>query len=416
MNVVLWADDTAGPWSDPINLNVYGLIDPGHVVDRQGNRFLYFNRGMVVPLTEDGLAAAGEVQKVYDGWQYPSEWVVECMCLEAPKLTYRNGFYYLVSAQGGTADPSTAHMAVVARATAPLGPWQNSPYNPLVRTQSRHEPWWRQGHGTLIDDPDGRWWLLYTGYEKGYTFLGKQSLLLPVEWTADGWPRIVPGATPTDVFHKPSGENVGHGMPLSEDFQQTGIGIQWTWSPDVDPDATFQVGEGKLCMQASSSSPITANALSVMPLNHAYEVTVKATRVGEAEGGLLVAPRSSAGVQRGQTFAKWPRVPSYVDWSKDSIWLRIRSDHGDVVCFYSADGAEWIKFDNSTRVANIRRVALYAAGEGAVVFERFTYRGLDEPVTSQREGTQGPNTPQRQNAPESRYPGAFFDFPRQLAA
>jgi len=37
-NVVLWADDPAGPWSDPIDLGVYGYIDPGHVVDQEGNR------------------------------------------------------------------------------------------------------------------------------------------------------------------------------------------------------------------------------------------------------------------------------------------------------------------------------------------------------------------------------------------
>ena len=47
-NVVLWANDPAGPWSDPIKLGVYGVFDPGHVVDQQGNRYLYFNKRMLM--------------------------------------------------------------------------------------------------------------------------------------------------------------------------------------------------------------------------------------------------------------------------------------------------------------------------------------------------------------------------------
>ena len=182
-NVVLWAYDPTGPWSDPIDIGVYEVFDPGHIADQEGNRYLYFNKGIMIQLTPDGLSTIGDVKQVYDGWEYPDHWVVECMCLEAPKLTYHNGYYYVASAQGGTAGPSTAHMGVIARSKSVEGPWENSPYNPIVHTYSQNEKWWRQGHGTLIDDVEGNWWFLYTGYEKDYTHLGKQSLLLPVEWT-----------------------------------------------------------------------------------------------------------------------------------------------------------------------------------------------------------------------------------------
>ncbi len=383
MNVVLWADDPAGPWSDPIDLGIYGPIDPGHVVDREGNRYLYYNKGRVVRLAPDGLSLQGGLTKVYDGWPYPEHWVVECKCLEAPKLTVRDGYIYMVSAQGGTSGPSTAHMAVVARSASVMGPWENSPYNPMVRTESRHERWWRQGHGTLIDDVEGGWWLLYTGYEKGYTFLGKQSLLLPVEWTDDGWPRIVPGVTPTDILAKPPGENVGHGMPLSDDFRSPELGIQWTYPPFTDPDARYQVGGGTLVMQAAGTSPVDATVLSVMPLNHTYEVEVEVTVAGEAEGGILAAPRSrdrfwaSTGLRPGEAFAAWPRVPCQTPWDGDRIVVRLRSEHGDVSCTYSADGVQWTPFENSTRVADIQTISLYAAGHGKVTFRNFRYRGLE---------------------------------------
>lgn len=61
------------------------------------------------------------------------------LCLEAPKLVFHNGFYYLSAAEGGTPGPATAHMEVIARSKSVEGPWENSPYNPLVHTKSHDE-------------------------------------------------------------------------------------------------------------------------------------------------------------------------------------------------------------------------------------------------------------------------------------
>jgi len=390
-NVVLWADNPAGPWSDPIEIGVYGLFDPGHVVDQQGNRYLYFNKGMMIKLAPDGLSAVGELKKVYDGWDYPKDWVVECKCLEAPKLTFRNGYYYMASAQGGTAGPTTAHMAIMARSKSVEGPWENSPYNPFVRTRSQDEKWWRQGHGTLIDDADGKWWFLYTGYENGFTVFGKQSLLLPVEWTSDGWPRIVRGAAATDTFPKPPGENVGHGMPLSDDFSSPTLGIQWQYARDVDPAATFRLGEDKLALKAKGAIPgkaailpAEATMLSVMPVHHAYEAEVEIEIPDSAEGGLMLgssgrggASWATVGLRKGEAIATWGGQANYLNWSGNRIFVRFRNMRYDVSCFFSADGKSWTPFDNSTYVTDGRRLSLYAAGEGEVVFRNFRYRGLE---------------------------------------
>ena len=54
-NWVIWAKDIKGPWSKPVDLKVSG-IDPGHIVDKQGNRYLYVDKGEVIRLTEDGLS------------------------------------------------------------------------------------------------------------------------------------------------------------------------------------------------------------------------------------------------------------------------------------------------------------------------------------------------------------------------
>ncbi len=395
-NIVMWADRPEGPWSDPIDIGVYGLFDPGHVADQQGNRYLYFNRGMMIRLAPDGLSAVGELKKVYDGWQYPKEWATSCLCLEAPKFLFRNGYYYYLSAEGGTDGPTTAHMEVVARSKSVEGPWENSPYNPLVHNFSADNKWWRQGHGTIVPDDAGKWWFLYTGFENGYTVFGKQSLLLPIEWTDDDWPRVPSGITATDILHKPAGENVGNGMPLSDDFSSSTLGIQWNYPPSTNPENIFSIGGGKLVMKAAGAvhgnamtPPTDATTLAVVPVNHSYEAEVEITIPETAEAGLLLSSgRESDG--RGGSAATWASVglhkgevfrngdhSDFVPTGQTHLFLKLRNIHYDITGYYSSDGKNWTQFEFATYVNDGRRLALYASGTGDVVFRNFKYHGID---------------------------------------
>lgn len=58
--------DIKGPWSKPVDLKVSG-IDPGHIVDKQGNRYLYVDKGEVIRLTEDGLSTIGKSRRYMRG-------------------------------------------------------------------------------------------------------------------------------------------------------------------------------------------------------------------------------------------------------------------------------------------------------------------------------------------------------------
>ena len=113
-NMVVTADKITGPWSKPIDLKML-YIDPGHIVGEDGNRYLFFSDGQLIQLDQSGTNTVGKEEKVYDGWEYPKDWRVECFCLESPKLFKKDGYFYLISAQGGTAGPATSHMAVAAR-------------------------------------------------------------------------------------------------------------------------------------------------------------------------------------------------------------------------------------------------------------------------------------------------------------
>ncbi|TQU40204.1 family 43 glycosylhydrolase, partial [Xanthomonas perforans] len=139
---VIWADDIRGRWSAPIDLKIAGCIDPGHVVGEDGKRYLFVNGIRKVRLRDDGLATDGQLEPAYAPWRYPDHWVVENFAPEGPKLTWHDGWLYLVTAVGGTAGPVTGHMVIAARSRSVHGPWEHCPRNPLVRTQSDQEPWW----------------------------------------------------------------------------------------------------------------------------------------------------------------------------------------------------------------------------------------------------------------------------------
>lgn len=382
-NWVVWAKDIKGPWSKPVDLKVGG-IDPGHIADENGNRYLYVNDGAVIRLTADGLSTVGEKMKVYDGWKYPDTWETECMCLEAPKLNYHNGYYYLISAQGGTAGPATSHMVVSARSKNITGPWENSPYNPIVHTYSGTEDWWSKGHGTLVDDVNGNWWIFYHAYAKGFHTLGRSTLMEPVEWTEDGWFRTKATATP--IMSK---QQIKHGLELSDSFMGPELGLQWTFWKQYDPQA-LRFEQGTLWMDAYGETPADGRKLLVDVGDKQYEAEVT-INVGEGNTAGLVLfynEKAYAGVTSdGKTFTVYLNVDKKVElpnrFGKHFI-VRMRNDGNSMAINVSKDGKKWTLLMDGLDVSILNhnnfgefcslRVGLLSAGGGSAGFSRFCYR------------------------------------------
>jgi xylan 1,4-beta-xylosidase len=381
-NYVVTAKDPAGPWSEPVDLR-FGGIDPGHVVDRDGRRFIYVNAGRVIALTPDGLGATGELVTVYDGWDIPEDWTIECHCLESPKLFWRGEWCYMVSAQGGTVGPSTSHMVVVARSKSALGPWENAPDSPLLRTWHRDELWWSQGHGTLIEATDGSWWMMYHAIPREGRSLGRNTLLVPIKWSADGWPYVPLEADPSIAMRKPPGENVGHGLPLSDRFDGPQLGLQWDPLGIAEHDAPpARVEQGQLILPARGDGPENAARLGVLPVNGSYEITVEVHAPPGTDAGLgLFSGSAFTGLSLRDGIVRHPRRgQNQADqrYADGHVFLKVRNVDHDVTFFHSADGLTWHKYhwgaNLSTEIA--ARAGFYAAGDGEVRFDNFTYRGL----------------------------------------
>jgi len=387
-NYVVTANSISGPWSAPIDLRV-GNIDPGHVTDAAGKRYLYFSDGGYVPLSNDGLSVTGELQHSYRGWPIPREWTIECFCLEGPKLVQRGDYYYLTVAEGGTAGPATGHMVISARSKSPLGPWENSPYNPVIRTKERSEKWWSVGHGTLFEDGSGSWWLIFHGYENGHHNMGRQTLLLPIEWTHDGWYKIPEGIKIDEPIKRPPGITSEAVFSLSDHFDGHQLKPQWKFFGEYDP-GRFHLADNSLAIRAKGNSVGDSSPLLTIPSDYSYIAQVELFIEGEATGGLVLFYNESAysGILADQenilaNLRGW-QFPTEKQVIRNHVFLRLKNMHNTVDMFYSVDGENWRKIENSVEVSALHhnvlggflslRIGLCSIGVGKVSFKNFKYR------------------------------------------
>jgi xylan 1,4-beta-xylosidase len=389
-NYVVTADSIQGPWSDPVDLKI-GNIDPGHVTDSRGKRFLYFSSGGYVPLSDDGLSVAGKFEHVYDGWPIPRDWSIECFCMEGPKIAIHGEYYYLTVAEGGTAGPATSHAVISARSKSPLGPWENSPFNPILRTEDYSERWWSKGHGTIFEDVAGNWWIVFHGYENGHYNMGRQTLLQPIEWTNDGWYRIPAGIKTDEPVRRPAGDSSTAVFSLSDKFEGNQLRPQWKFFGGYDA-GRFRIANNTLTIKSEGRSVGECSPLLCIPSDHSYTAQVEIFIEGDATGGLVLFYNTDAysGIlaDRENIFANlrgW-QFPAETNVINSRVFLRLRNRDNTVDMFYSIDGERWTKIENSAEVSSLHhnvlggflslRLGLCAIGGGIVRFKNFTYTAI----------------------------------------
>ena len=384
---VVHADKPSGPWSEPVDLQ-QGGIDPCHVVAPDGTRYLYYGGADVRQLSADGLSLVGEQRKVHEGWKFPDTWKTAGFWMESPKLTRRGEYYYLINAEGGTDGPPTSHMAVVARSKSPLGPWENSPYNPLIHTYSADEDWWSVGHGTLVSTPDNRWYFVYHGYRNGFWTLGRNTLMEPVIWTNDNWPLAPLGARRGEPMPAPMGVQQRPMIALSDDFR--GAKLRPTWQAWNERDMSrFAVGNGTLTMRAKGDAPGQSSPLTIMARDESYEVQVGVAAVGGCAAGLGLFYNVDNWM-----FAEWKDAELRVYTPKETLARRPRkSALMQLKIINRANRVEWLAREeggdwqtlvadvdvsgyihNNLRGFQALRPALLASGAGSAQFSDFVYR------------------------------------------
>jgi xylan 1,4-beta-xylosidase len=197
-NYLITATDINGPWSEPVYLNSSGF-DPSLFHDSDGRKWLLNeiwdyrmetgnkSAGIVLQeYDEENRRLTGPVHKIFDG--------TELAKTEAPHLYRRNGYYYLITAEGGT---GAGHAVTICRSEHITGPYEVDPEYPMLTARDKpHSPLQCSGHGSIIETPHGKWYMAYLctrPLQGKYHILGRETAIEEVVWTKDGWLRLAGG-------------------------------------------------------------------------------------------------------------------------------------------------------------------------------------------------------------------------------
>ncbi|MFV0430938.1 MAG: family 43 glycosylhydrolase [Alphaproteobacteria bacterium] len=211
INYVTWADDVTGEWAKPVSCGGGGF-DPSFFAD-DDNRLWYvwmwwdwrspafrFDKEVTDPTgcfggiylqefdKEKGLI--GKAERIFTN--------THVGLTEGPHIFKKDGYYYLLVAEGGT---SWEHAESIARSRNLHGPYELHPQTPLMTSIDRPDwPLQKTGHASMCAGPDDAGddlWIMahLTGRpltQRGACPLGRETAIQPIEWK-DGWPWIKGG-------------------------------------------------------------------------------------------------------------------------------------------------------------------------------------------------------------------------------
>ncbi|EGO58537.1 hypothetical protein NEUTE1DRAFT_120598 [Neurospora tetrasperma FGSC 2508] len=201
-NYIVWADKIDGEWSDPVYVNSSGF-DPSLFHDPDSGKKYFVNMlwdHRRRPLLFAGIAVqewdaktkklVGERKNVYQG--------TELALAEAPHVYKRNGWYYLLIAEGGT---GYEHACTLARSKNIWGPYETHPEKHVLTSKDHPRAvLQRAGHGDIVETEDGRTYLVHlTGRpttQLRRCVLGRETAIQECYWK-DDWLYVKNGPVPS---------------------------------------------------------------------------------------------------------------------------------------------------------------------------------------------------------------------------
>ena len=253
------AKDIKGPWSEPVYLHSSGF-DASMLHDDDGRKWIvsldwetragYEKPGAIclVEYSPEKKEIIGYPKRIWHGG-------TDRGCIEAPHLYKRNGYYYIMCAEGGT---GYGHSVTMGRSKNVWGPYEKDPQNPIVTSipgdfNERHDPdhlkpkyfnpdsiLQKSGHGSYIENELGEVYLVHLTSRPFVPelrcTLGRETAMQKMKWTEDGWLRMVDGSNLAKEYFEPSKlpEVPVKQIPDFDDFDDETLGIQY-YAPRIMP-------------------------------------------------------------------------------------------------------------------------------------------------------------------------------------
>jgi xylan 1,4-beta-xylosidase len=227
------AENMLGPWSDPVELDSIGF-DPSLFHDDDGRKYLL---NMEWDFRKDRYRFAGMVVQELDvaagKLTGPRKKILhkQNILTEGPNLYKKDGWYYLMLAEGGT---GWNHGISAARSRDILGPYELDPQPSVLTTRHREDwPLQKAGHGELVETPVGEWFLAHLAsrpLSNRRCMLGRETCLQRVKWV-DGWLRLEnDGILPELEITGPSGvkEHPWPSRSQHDDFDAAALDVSWS--------------------------------------------------------------------------------------------------------------------------------------------------------------------------------------------
>jgi xylan 1,4-beta-xylosidase len=247
-NYLVTSTTIDGDWSDPIYLNSSGF-DPSLFHDDDGRKYLLNmlwdhrpgqNRFAGIVLQEYSTRERkliGERHVIFKG--------TPLGLTEAPHVYKRAGYYYLLTAEGGTA---WGHAVTMARSRSLTGPYELHPDTYILT--ARHRPdldLQRAGHADLVETPSGETYMVYLCgrplKNRGRCTLGRETAIQPVKWSNDGWLRTLDGDG-VPVVDVSAPELAPHRVELAaarEEFDSPVLPVEFQWLRSPYPEELFSL-------------------------------------------------------------------------------------------------------------------------------------------------------------------------------
>lgn len=248
------ADKPSGPYVDHGVLvsQPAGSIDPVPCMDENGKPYLVWKEDnnsvhkvtplWAQPLNEDGTKLIGERKELI---RNDADW--EGALVEGPYVLRRGDWFYLFYSGNGCCGPGCNYAMGVARSHSLLGPWEKNPSNPILMGNA---DWKCPGHGSIVTDERGRYWLLYHAYSThSSVYTGREAMLDEVVFGANDWPTINNGRGPSAKAVSPYGSvQKKNRFDFADDFRGSDLKPGWQWPQNDEPAA--HVRQGHLFLSA----------------------------------------------------------------------------------------------------------------------------------------------------------------------
>ncbi len=185
-NFLVYTDDPTGEWSEPVWLEIKGY-DPS-LYWEDGKCHVTTTNGSALIMAEVDLKTGENLSEVRNVWEgtggrFP----------EAPHVYKKDGWYYMVAAEGGT---QYGHKVTIARSRNLYGPYTSNPANPILThaaEAAKRNPIQGTGHADFVQAHDGSWWAVLLGFRPvvyRHHIMGRETCLTPVSWEKNTWPVI----------------------------------------------------------------------------------------------------------------------------------------------------------------------------------------------------------------------------------